>query len=219
MTTILWQEAIPSSTSLVAQAPAFWHSEMTSIAQGVATSLFWDGSGGASAASRGLLRPGASRAFFALDSASSNIGGVGRAFFTSDFSDFLLYESNATFRVGSPTFLDYGSGASLGFAPSNVSLFRELSGFTTVSDITIAGLPQRFVSIVGSNFNATQQFCSVICSERSVLFNVFERNPTTTGNIGIYYQALDNNCPSTATFYWTVTMLMRGINDPSGVAL
>lgn len=221
MTQILWDETVPSGTSPVAQAPAFWRSEMTAIAAGLSTDLYWDGSGGASVASRGLLRPGASRAYVAAASASSQNGPspLGRAFFASDSSALFLYESNGTFKVGSPFAVEYGSGASLGFTPSNVSLFRELSGFTRVSDVTNAGgSPMKSVLLIAANFNAALQFYSVVCSERSVLYNTLTRGVFSDTAV-IYYQGLDNACPSTATFYWTATMLMRGVNDPSGVPL
>lgn len=219
MTTILWNEDVPSGESLVAQAPAFWRSEQTSLALGLATDLYWDGSGGASEVSRGELKPGASRAYFNV-SLSSMTESLARPFFPSNNSALFVSESNATHRFAGPFVYEYGSGASLGWALSNVSMFRELSGFTSVSNVTNAGgSPVNSVAVIGANFNAVQQFCSVTCSERSVVFNVFGTNSSFSDSVNIYYQALDSTAPSTATFYWTCTMLTVGLNDPAGAAL
>lgn len=219
MTTILWNETVPSDTSQVAQAPSYWRSEMTAIATGLATDLYWDGSGGASDLSRGVLHPGASRTFVGGASASSYDGGatnLARAFFSSASSTLFVYDSTGTYQVGSPLFMEYGSIASMGYAPSNVSTFREVSGSTTVSDITTAGGSTRFAALFGTNINAVLQVCFITCSERSVFFNY---NSSGNSDSGIVHYIGAAGSPSTATFSWTAILLMNGSGNSSGIAV
>src|SRR5262245_5281533 len=104
-----WNEAVPAMTDRVGifpqQGPSIW----TSISIGMSASMFWDGSGGASTASGGELKPGGSRAFFAAKSTSSapNSQMTGRAHLASDDSRLRVYDSNATYLAGTPYFMDY----------------------------------------------------------------------------------------------------------------
>jgi hypothetical protein len=110
MSDITWHEELPSDASLVAISPTDVRSHWTSIAGGVAESLFWAGSGGASQASSGELKPGATRTFFAALSASSNdANNLGRLFFSSDSSFVYLYESDRTHKIGGPGTVSHGS--------------------------------------------------------------------------------------------------------------
>lgn len=115
MSTVSWVESVPSGTSRVGDFPAFARSVWTAITTGLATSLYWDASGGASSASAGGLRPGGSRAFFGPASASSVPSqGTGRAFLCSDTSRLFMYDSVATWLGGTPFYEEYQSGPPLG---------------------------------------------------------------------------------------------------------
>lgn len=115
MTLIAWNESHPSDSSLVAQAPTYVRNVWKNIAVGLATSLYWPGSGGGSDASQGCLRPGATKAFFAADSAASHPG-TGYAMMTSDTSVLFFYDragsgaSSSTVRIGSPFIIEHATG-------------------------------------------------------------------------------------------------------------
>lgn len=137
MTQIGWNEAIPSITSTVGSFPPYAKSVWTGIATGMSVEHLWDGTGGASAMSRGDLRPGGSRAFFAAQSASSS-SFTGKLFFASNVSRLFAYGSNGTYLVGSPFFSDESvstvaqSGVS---APSFTTCFRLRQSGTTLLNI------------------------------------------------------------------------------------
>lgn len=105
MTQIGWNESVISITSTVGSFPPYAKSVWTAIATGMNVEHFWDGTGGASSASRGDLRPGASRAFFATQSASSS-SFTGKLFFASNVSRLFAYGSNGTYLEGTPFFSD-----------------------------------------------------------------------------------------------------------------
>jgi hypothetical protein len=113
---IVWTETVPSITSQVGQFPRYAQSVWTSIAIGLARSLYWDGSGNASVASAGGLAPGGSRAFFDVRSNSSapNSQMTARAFLCSDTSRLYMYDSNATYLAGTPFLEEYQTGPAQG---------------------------------------------------------------------------------------------------------
>lgn len=135
MTQISWNEAIPSIASTVGSFPPYAKSVWTAIATGMAVEHIWDGTGGGSAASRGDLRPGGSRAFFATQSASSS-SFTGKLFFASNVSRLFAYGSNGTYLEGTPFYSDEStpgvdqSGAST--VPSFTSAFRLRQSGTTL---------------------------------------------------------------------------------------
>jgi len=117
MTQILWNEAIPSGTSRVGDYPTYARSVWTAISVGLSrgSTFFWNESGGASDASTGELQPGASRPYYAAQSASSVPSqGTARLFFASDTSRLFAYESNATYMVGSANFVEHGTDSGAG---------------------------------------------------------------------------------------------------------
>lgn len=141
MTTITWNESVPSGTSPVGTTPAYCQDLWPAIASGLATEHFWPGAGGASDASAGVLLPGASRAFVAARSASSapNSQLSGRLFFASDTSRLLLYDSTGTFLAGTP-FLSEVSGS----ATSGYWLRQTGSLYTNVNVDNRASIPITF---------------------------------------------------------------------------
>lgn len=135
MTQISWNEAIPSITSTVGSFPPYAKSVWTGIAIGMSVEHLWDGTGGSSGVSRGDLRPGASRAFFAAQSASSS-SFTGKLFFASDVSRLFAYGSNGTYLVGTPFYSDESiSGVEnpgINTNPSLTSCFRLRQSGTTL---------------------------------------------------------------------------------------
>src|SRR5207247_2384844 len=90
-----------SGTSIVGNEPPHLRSVWTAISTGMAVEHFYAGVGGSSQASSGDLRPGGSRAFVDVQSASSVPSqGTGRLFFASDTSRLLVYDSGGTYMVG-----------------------------------------------------------------------------------------------------------------------
>ena len=71
MPTIGWDESLPSNTSSAALGDDEIRSMKTNIAGGLSTSMYWPGTGGGSAASAGIMVPGAARTFYAAESAVS----------------------------------------------------------------------------------------------------------------------------------------------------
>lgn len=115
MSNISWVETVPSGTSRIGDFPTFAKSTFTAVTTGINTSLYWDASGGASAASAGGLKPGGSRAFFAAASASSVPSqGTGRAFLCSDSSRLYVYDSAGTYLGGTSGYIEYQSGPPAG---------------------------------------------------------------------------------------------------------
>lgn len=126
MTQINWTESVISITSTVGSFPPYAKSVWTAIATGMNVEHFWDGTGGASSLSRGDLRPGGSRTFFAAQSASSS-SGTGKLFFASNVSRLFAYGSAGTWLEGTPFFSDEstpGSDQSGGLMPSLTTCYR-----------------------------------------------------------------------------------------------
>lgn len=104
MSAISWVETVPSATSLVGIEPRHLQSVWTAVATGLATNLYWPGSGGGSDASIGRLKPGASRTYVDVISNSSvvNSQATGRVFFATDSTRAVLYDSAGTYLFGTP---------------------------------------------------------------------------------------------------------------------
>lgn len=105
MTTLLWQEALPSDASAVGLDTPTIKSHWTAIADWLAVTRYWPVSGGGSQASIGELKQGMSLAFFGAKSASSNTIGwyhTARAFADSATSRLYVYESTGTYLGATP---------------------------------------------------------------------------------------------------------------------
>lgn len=137
-----WSEAIPSGASAVGAFPAYARAVWAAISAGLAVEHVWSGSGGGSDASAGDLRPGASRAFVAMQSASSAPASTaGRAFFTSDTTRLLLYDSTGTYLGGTPFLDEMATDAGTG-----VWVCQAGSYSTTVTGNTQVTFPIPFLS-------------------------------------------------------------------------
>jgi len=158
MTKISWNETIPSITSKVGDFPRYAQSVWTAISNAFAgsNSLYWDGSGGFSANSRGELAAGASRPFFDVQSNSSapNSQMTARAFLASDTTRLLAYESAATYLVGTPSLVematDGGAGAWYSYS-SQSNLGSVTSSTFTFTFPTVYGAVPQMLYSVGNN--------------------------------------------------------------------
>lgn len=137
-----WTEAVPSDTSTVGTFPAYARAVWAAISAGLAVEHFWPGSGGGSEASAGDLRPGASRAFVDVRSASSAPSPtVGRALFTSDTTRLLLYDSTGTYLGGTPFLDEVATDAGAGVWTCQAGSYS-----TTVTGNTQVTFPIPFLS-------------------------------------------------------------------------
>lgn len=158
-----WTEGLPSDTSLVVKGPAYMRSIWQSVAVGLDESLYWPGSGGGSNASQGELKPGASKAWFAAKSASSDGASAthrGRPFIASDESQLYTYlwETTASGRtqlIGTPflqeheTYFDraYWLEKSGSFVTTPVSAGVVMGGIVSLTaGEDYAGKPSVFVT-------------------------------------------------------------------------
>lgn len=166
MTVLGWVEAVPSGTSAVGYEPPHVRSIWTALSTGLVTSLAWDGSGGGSAASRGELLPGASRAYFAAQSASSSAvtaTALARAFFASNTSHLLVYESAGTFLAGSPYCVEHAT------TPGANTVWVRQSGETFVSS---TGTPTSLAVTFPAAFSAAPTALSLHVSEQSLIYGL-----------------------------------------------
>jgi hypothetical protein len=160
-----WSESVPSGTSLVGQEPTHAKSLWTALSTALGTYLFWDGSGGGSAASRGELRPGASRSYFAAASKSSSAAtatSLARAFFASDTSRLFVYESAGTYLAGTPFCIEHAT-------PATQYLYVQQSGETFVSS---TGTPTSLAVTWPAAFVGLPDMVSLHVSELSFLYGL-----------------------------------------------
>lgn len=167
MTQIAWTETVPSGTSRVGDFPTFAISVWTAISTGLSRSgtLYWNAGGGASDASTGELAAGGSRPFYDVQSNSSapNSQMTGRLFFASDTSRLLVYESAATYMVGSANFVEMGTDGGKG-------AWYSYSSFTNLGSVSSSILTFTFPTAYGAApqiFFTSQNnplFCSVLNS-------------------------------------------------------
>lgn len=111
MSTINWNEALPSANSAVGRSPSEIRSLWSSVAVGLHGTdgpLYWDGSGGGSELSRGTPRPGGFRTYYDVQSNASYSGldAVGRLYFASDTTRLLTFTSTGTYLVGTRHFIE-----------------------------------------------------------------------------------------------------------------
>lgn len=143
MSVSAWSEAVPSGTSLVGLFPPYARAVFAAISEGMATEHYWNASGGGSDASAGDLLPGASRAFFAAQSASSLPSqGIGRAFFASDVTRLFLYNSTGTYLGGTPYLAEHATSAGSNYWVR----FTGSYGTTATSGVTTVTFPTSFIS-------------------------------------------------------------------------
>lgn len=68
MPTVAWDENAPADTDNASAGDDAIRSLKTNISGGLGTSMYWPGTGGGSAASAGIMKPGSGRVFYATES-------------------------------------------------------------------------------------------------------------------------------------------------------
>jgi len=158
--------------------------------------LYWEASGGASAASSGGLKPGGSRAFFdvASNSSAPNSQMTGRAFLTSNTSRLFVYDSAATWLGGTPFYEEYQSGPPVG---SNILM---QSGSTTSSwaGVVTITFPTPFAAPPLVQVSL-QSYGGVVTGE---LYALIQGAPTTT-NFRSYITSIGAGTPANVILNWT----------------
>ncbi len=204
MATIDWNEGNPSGTSKVGDAPDFVRNIWGGLSVGLAESLEWPGSGGGSVASLGELKLGTSKTFFEAASASSNAVDEtfrARAFFTSDTSRLLVYESDGTHLIGTPRLTERSNDTFSAFTqPGGIWVFQHGSYITTQatasgSNSTIVPFPIIYSS------NATVSVYQIPSDESYQVCAEWPTNVTTGGFVSrISYIGPGAN--PVVTIYW-----------------
>jgi hypothetical protein len=92
MSVTTWVETNPPNTEAASLGDDALRSVKVSIAEGLSTSMYWPGTGGGSAASAGIMKPGAARTFYGTQSQVS-AAQQGQLMVTSDTSR-LYYVGN-----------------------------------------------------------------------------------------------------------------------------
>jgi len=192
MTTISWNEAAPAITDKVgifpAQGPSIW----TAISNGLATGLYWDGSGGASAASGGELKLGTSRAYYDVASKSSTptSQSTGRLFLCSDTSRLYMYDSAGTYLAGTPFYEEYMTvpavGAGIIMQAGSTAIG---SGVTVTYPLAFTVAPKMVMLTVTDTLGINPPFA------------VNLTNSFTTGFTSSFSQL--NGAPTGGTVYWS----------------
>ena len=192
MPTITWVESVPSNASRVGNAPVDFRSVWTAVTTGLSVEHFWPGSGGASEASAGELRPGASRAFSGNRSASSapNSQMTGRLFLDRDNSRLYAYDSAGTYLVGTSWYGEDATGTQGGGYFLRTA--GAIPGISTGSGVTTISFGVTYVTyptVCVTSSSASWMMCAV--SNFSTLPSAF------TSVFSSYAGA-----SSTATMYW-----------------
>jgi hypothetical protein len=190
MTTLNWDEALPSDASRVGVAPPDLRSLWTSIGAGVGEELFFPGSGGGSQASAGELKPGSTRAFLGAQSASSNDAtNLGKLFLSSNSTFLLLYESAETHRVGGAGTLSHGS------QPLGGVWVEQRGTASDISDGNTAGVS------LGTAYSVTPEVW-LVPSSNSYLVAATDVN-TSEFTISAQYVGPGAEGGASASVYWT----------------
>lgn len=168
---------------------------------GLSDSLFWDGSGGASTASRGDLKPGAVRLSVGTSSQASFDGSVKKAwrgfYQTGGFGKAYAYDSSGTITLGVFSGQEYGTSHA-------TSQWRELSGVTSVSNATHLETKYIFVLTSLESSFATWGVPFVNSSNPAVLCRSVLNNNGLATSVFIEYLLDEVGGSSVATFSWSI---------------
>jgi len=145
---ITWDESAPEDGGLLSQGADVIRDLKAQIALGVSESMYWPGSGGGSAASAGVMKPGTFRAGYGVRSALSLGADTGRMYFESGSREgYLLQPSVDSLQVL--------SGYAIEHPQSCVSTARWVVSHGTASageaksfGVTYNGIPRVTVSLV-----------------------------------------------------------------------
>jgi len=109
---IAWNESEPSDSSAANLGATEFRSLKSTLATALGVSLYWPGSGGASAASAGILKPGAVRALYGTQSQVS-ASADGALMVTSDTTRLYAVNSASTPYLGSGSLVEDATSPAL----------------------------------------------------------------------------------------------------------
>jgi hypothetical protein len=194
MTEITWVEDQPSDSSIVGQAPQFLRTTWKNLAEGLATSLYWPGSGAGSNASQGELRPGVSLAFHEAASASSNSVDAtlrGRPFLASDTTRLMVYESNGTYLVGTPFYVEHSTDPSVGvWVSASGSYSTDGDSASRIGNISFGLEYDGNPSVYLSSSNRTMLMAASEVTQGGFTSQVSYLGPGTGGSATFYWESL-----------------------------
>ena len=186
----IWQESVPSNDSFVGNAPVDFKRVWSTVAAGMAVEHFFEGSGGASTASSGDLRLGASRAFVGERSACSVPSqGTGRVFLDRTNSRLYVFDSAGTY-VGGTSWLEEMATS------SNGSLWARSAGnvasVPTTSGTTIVAFPFTFAQtpLVNMTSSSISWSFSLVSSTATNFTSCFTSWAGAAGTATLYWEAL-----------------------------
>lgn len=113
MPTIGWDEDAPADGDAASSGDDAIRSMKTNIAGGLSTSMYWPGTGGGSAASAGIMKPGAARTFYAAESAVS-AAQDGQLMYASDTSRLWYVGTTGPVYLGGQFGIDCASNPGAG---------------------------------------------------------------------------------------------------------
>jgi len=186
MATIGWDEAAPADGDAASSGDDAIRSLKTNISGGLGTSMYWPGTAGDSAASAGVMLPGAARTFYAAESAVS-AAQDGQLMYASDTSR--LYYVGTT----GPSYLGGQFGVDHALDPKPGYRWHLASGVSFSGGLISYGVTYATAPVVVASLNTTAAEGAL-----SVL--------TGVGTTGFYCEAYDetNTKHSASAFsvYW-----------------
>ena len=195
---IAWDETREANDDIVGRAPSRIQSIWSAIAVGLATELYWPGSGGGSQASIGELIPGGVNTFFAANSAVSNSAtNLSRAFISSDETRLIAFESAGTYMLGTPRLLEHAD-VPVGRAWVSLSGFTEIAGAGTPTSVSI-DFDSSFSTFAGVQITLSEgSFTQSISTE-------------TTGGFTAAFSYIGSGSQSDMTLYWDALESMEDL--------
>ena len=186
MATIGWDEAAPADGDAASSGDDAIRSLKTNISGGLGTSMYWPGTAGDSAASAGVMLPGAARTFYAAESAVS-AAQDGQLMYASDTSR--LYYVGTT----GPNYIGGQFGVDHALHPVAGNRWHLASGASYNGGLISYGVTYGAAPTVVTSLRTTTEEAAL-----SVLTGI-----STTGFYLAAYDASNNlYTPSAFTVYW-----------------
>ena len=206
MATIKWVESIPSNASKVGNAPVDFRSVWTAVATGMAVEHFFEGSGGASTASSGDLRPGGSRAYTIDGAAAPPLStsqltarlaiAITDTISAGRIQRLRVYDSAGTYQVGTSWLAENAADAGTGYWLRQAGATPSVP---TGSSTTVVVFPQIYLAAPTVHLTSSSiswAFCVV---------------SSTTTNFTSAFSSYAN-AASTATAYWEALGTMSSVS-------
>jgi len=187
MPTIGWDEDAPADGDAASSGDDAIRSMKTNIAGGLSTSMYWPGTGGGSAASAGIMKPGAARTFYAAESAVS-AAQDGQLMYASDTSRLWYVGSTGPVYLGGQYGIEAATNPKAG-ARWHLDSGASYNGGNIPFNVTYGAAPRVTASL---------------CTTASVGALSVITGVTTTGfHVGAYDERNALYAASAFTVYWT----------------